>query len=148
MTRRVSNARSKRRLEAKAKGFASGFELDVAEYLAAQGQEYQYELESYKWSDKIPNASCVDCGGKAEAIRSYTPDFFLTNGRIIECKGNLTAKDRKIAYGMQEIGVVISYLFDKDNKLSPKSKTRYSEWCGRHGFEYAIKTIPLEWLGE
>ena len=32
------------------------------------------------------------------------------------------------------------------NKLYKSSKTTYGDWCNRHGFDWAEKTVPREWL--
>lgn len=146
MAKRVSNAKTKRRLAAKARGFRSGDEMDVADWLIAQGAKFDYESQQFTWEEAIANARCPDCGTQATARRTYTPDFFLQNGRIIEVKGRFTVKDRKIALAMRDQGVDISYLFMKNNTLSPKSTTRYTEWCEKHGLECALKEIPEEWL--
>lgn len=144
--KRVSNSKTPSRRAAKSKGFASAFEYEVAQQIKDAGGEYEYERESYEWMEKIPRAVCGDCGGAAYARRSYTPDFFLPNGRIIEVKGRFTVKDRKIAVAMKEAGVVICYLFGFDNKLNRTSKTRYTDWCAQQGLECAVKEIPKEWL--
>lgn len=110
------------------------------------GMSFEYERESFLWEDVIPNAKCEDCGGKAVCVRSYTPDFFLNNGVIIEAKGRFTVKDRKISLAMKKQGIHVVMLFQFDNKLSRKSKTRYSEWCTQHGIDYAIRELKEEWL--
>lgn len=108
--------------------------------------EYDYEVESFPWTETLPNAFCPDCGQRAVATRSYTPDFFLHNGTIIEAKGRFTTKDRKIALGMKEQGIDVKLLFQYNNKLSRKSTTRYSEWCEKNGIDYAVRQLPEEWL--
>lgn len=112
------------------------------------GVEYEYEAQTFQWQDKVPGAVCPECGTRAEATRSYTPDWFLANGIIIESKGRFTANDRKIALAMRDQGIVIHYLFALNNKLSPKSKTRYTDWCESKGLPCAIGMPPDEWLVE
>lgn len=123
----------------------SGFELEVAEMLQQHDIAYNYEQESFPWVETVPNAYCPDCGTPAVATRSYTPDFFLENGIIIEAKGRFTVKDRKIALSMRDQDIPVKMVFQFNNKLSRKSKTRYSEWCEKHGIDYAIRQIPVEW---
>lgn len=120
--------------------------MDVAAWLDERGVDYGYEVNSFGWYEQVPNAKCPDCGTKATAARAYTPDFFLPNGRIIEVKGRFTVKDRKIALAMRDLEVGISYLFMKNNTLSPKSKTRYTEWCDKHGLESAVGVLPEAWI--
>lgn len=107
---------------------------------------YDYERESYPWVEEVPNAYCPDCGVCGVANRSYTPDFFLENGVIIEAKGRFTPKDRKIALAMKDQGIEIKMLFQFNNKLSRKSKTRYSEWCEKNDIDYAVREVPEEWI--
>ena len=78
----------------------------------------------------------------------YTPDFFLTNGIVIETKGRFTALDRKKALAMVEQHGQIDYrlLFMRDNRLSRSSKTRYSQWAKKHSIPYAIGRVPAEWF--
>ena len=35
-----------------------------------------------------------------------------------------------------------------NSKINKGSKTSYADWCERHGFLYANKYIPDEWLEE
>lgn len=76
------------------------------------------------------------------------PDFALTNGVLIECKGRLTAADRKklLLVKKQHPRLDLRLLFQFDNKLSPRSKTRYSTWAEKNGFEWAVGSIPRGWL--
>jgi hypothetical protein len=134
------------RSKAKAKGFRSGFEVEVAGMLDALGVDYTYETEVFPWTEDLPNGYCPDCGCKAVANRTYTPDFFLDNGTIIEAKGIFTVKDRKIALAMKEMGTPTKLLFMWDNKLSRKSKTRYSDWCQKNDVDFSIRKIKEEWL--
>jgi hypothetical protein len=120
--------------------------MEVTEMLKQLEVDYEYEAESFPWVETLPNGFCPDCGSIAVATRSYTPDFFLSNGVIIESKGRFTPKDRKIALAMQELhGNDFKLLFQYDNRLSRKSKTRYSEWCRKNGIDYAVRQIPEEW---
>lgn len=110
----------------------SNFEDEVAQDLKDRGVAFEYEREGYKYL--LPE-------------RTYTPDFFLANGVIIEVKGRLTPDDRRkhIAMREQYPDLDIRFLFWTDNKLSARAKMRYSGWCERHGFEYAFKEVPDEW---
>lgn len=137
---------SKKRQAARSKGLRSGFELEVAAMLDEKGISYDYETETFSWQEKIPNARCGECGGSAYVDRSYTPDFFLSNGTIIEAKGRFTVKDRKIASAMKEQGRDIKLVFQFNNKLSRKSKTRYTEWCEKLGIDCAVREVPDGWI--
>lgn len=48
-------------------------------------------------------------------------------------------------YPLYDIRFVFS---DSKAKISKGSKTTYGDWCNKHGFLYADKLIPEEWLNE
>ena len=62
-------------------GYRSGFEDDVAKELRSKGIKFTYEKEKIRWVDL--------------KVRTYTPDFVLSNGIIIETKGRFVANDRR-----------------------------------------------------
>jgi len=85
--------------------------------------------------------------------RTYSPDFILPNGIIVEAKGKLDRAVReKMALVMeQNPHLDIRLLFMRDNKITRTSKTRYSDWCEKRGIKYAIDEqgrIPEEWIKE
>ena len=114
--------------------------------LRAAEVPFEYEAESFPWDDVSPNARCPDCGLAAVQTRSYTPDFFLSNGVIIEAKGRFTPHDRRIALAMRDRGVDVKLMFQFNNKLSRNSKTRYSDWCTKNDIDFAVRRLPPEWL--
>jgi len=130
-------ARSAKRRQARAKGLRSGFEYDV--YKAAKEKGYDirsyYETHVIEWVPKT---------------KKYCPDFVLPNGIIIEVKGRLTTADRQkhLAVKEQYPDLDVRFIFQFDNKLATNSATRYSDWCDKHGFMYAFKEIPIEWLSK
>lgn len=130
-------------------GFRSGLEESIAESLASRGIGFEYESLTLTYLKAVRTASCQDCGSKKIAVkRVYTPDFILGNGIIIEVKGRLTSQDRSKLIAVKESNPdrKLVLLFGADNKLSKISKTRYSEWATKYGFDYEIKTIPRRWL--
>jgi len=62
-------------------GYRSGLEEQTAKALKKKKIKFSYELLKIKWEDF--------------KIRTYTPDFQLPNGIIIETKGRFTAADRR-----------------------------------------------------
>jgi hypothetical protein len=43
----------------------------------------------------------------------------------------------------------IRFVFNySKSRISKKSSTTYAMWCEKHGFQYADKSIPAEWLKE
>ena len=86
-----------------------------------------------------------------ERKASYTPDFILTNGIIIETKGYLECDDRQkhIFIKKEHPHLDIRFVFANPNTPIHKgSKTTYAKWCQTHGFLYATKQIPSEWFKE
>ena len=129
----------------------SSYERKVAEALIKGGHSFEYEKESFKWLERVPRAYCPECAHKGALVeRSYTPDFFLANGVIVETKGKFTAKDRKIAAAMKEQwgNKEVRMLFSTDNWITKQHKSRYSDWCTSKGIKWAIGEVPQEWLDE
>jgi len=117
--------------------YRSGLEEQVADYLKHHQKEVRYELLKIQWEDL--------------RYRTYTPDFQLDNGIFIESKGLFDNEDRRkhIAIREQHPELDIRLVFSNAQaKLYKGSKTRYCGWCEKHGFKWAHRVIPLEWLLE
>lgn len=83
--------------------------------------------------------------------RTYTPDFILPNGIVIETKGYFVPEDRNkhVWVKAQHPGLDIRFVFSRSaTPLYKGSKTTYASWCEKEGFKYADKLIPAEWLTE
>jgi len=118
-------------------GYRSGLEDKVAKELTDKGIPFDYEKLKIKWVD--------------HKNRTYTPDFELPNGIIIETKGRFLAPDRMkhLAVREQCPDYDIRFVFSNPYaKLSKVSKTTYADWCDQKGFLWAAKTIPQEWIDE
>lgn len=91
---------------------------------------------------------------KPESQHTYTPDFPITTPKgtlrfFIETKGIFTAEDRAKHLRVRECNpeVEIRFVFSRSKTPIYKgSKTTYGDWCDKHGFLYADKTIPADWL--
>lgn len=126
---------SERRRHAIKNGYRSGLEDDIAKDLNDRGVEFEYEKLKVQWQ-LIEN-------------KTYTPDFKLPNGVIIESKGRFVAADRKkhIIIKRQHPFLDIRFVFSNSKaKLYKGAKSTYGDWCSKHGFLYADKRIPDEWL--
>ncbi len=126
--------RSKPRFDV-SEGYRSGLENEIAAQLNEAGVAFEYE------SERIPYRK----------THHYIPDFRLPNGVFIEGKGRFTAADRaKLkAVRQQNPDIDIRLVFSRSSsRLSKTSKTTYGQWCEQHGFPYADKHIPTEWLQE
>jgi hypothetical protein len=82
-------------------------------------------------------------------IATYTPDFILPNGIIVETKGLWTSEDRTkhllIREQHPELDVRLCFM-NARNKIRKGSKTTYALWCEKKGIKYCDKTIPKSWL--
>ena len=86
-----------------------------------------------------------------ELKHTYTPDFILDNGIIIETKGRFLAADRRkhLAIKKQHPKLDIRFVFTNSRaKLRKGAKSNYAEWCIRYGFLYYDRIIPEDWLKE
>lgn len=85
-------------------------------------------------------------------VKNYIPDLVLCfpDGRTlyIEVKGWYPPIDRAKMRAVKRCNpdLDIRMVFGADNKLHKTSKLRYSDWCKKHGFPYAIGKVPSEWL--
>jgi hypothetical protein len=126
---------------AKKYGYRSGLEKTVADQIKKRGLRVKYEDPSSRISFTQP---AID--------RTYTPDFILPNGIVVETKGRFTLDDRKKHLWIQaQYGdkVDIRFVFtNSKSKIRKGSKTSYGDWCEKHGFLYSDKLIPEEWFNE
>lgn len=113
--------------------YRSGLEERFGNLLDKQAVPFLYEVERFSYVTES----------------RYTPDFFLKNGVIIECKGFFKPSDRRkmLAVKQQHPELDIRFVFQRNNTLSKSSKTTYGDWCDKHGFPYCIfPQIPKDWL--
>jgi len=81
--------------------------------------------------------------------RTYSPDFRLPNGVLIEAKGKLDAETRSkmIAVKKAHPELDIRFVFMRgSNKLTKRSKMTYMDWAEKNGFPCADGVIPEEWF--
>ena len=115
--------------------FRSRFELQLAKGLADNKVKFEYESKKFLYVPKP---------------RTYTPDFYLVESDIyIEAKGHLDKADRvKMALVKQQHkDLDIRFVFmNARNKIYKGSRTTYADWCNKHVFRWAEKSIPMEWF--
>lgn len=117
-------------------GYRSGLEEVVDSTLKQRNIDGEYEKHKIKYT--IPATD-----------HTYTPDFRLPNGIFVETKGRFVIEDRKkhVLIKKQHPELDIRFVFQNSkNKIRKGSPTTYADWCVKHGFIYADKTIPQEWL--
>ena len=123
-------------------GWRSGLEESLAAYLDERNIPYQYEENKLVYT--VPQRQAT-----------YTPDFYVTtrSGKviIIETKGRFVTADRQkmLLVKEQHPDLDIRFVFSNPNtRISKKSQTTYAAWCEKHGYLYAAKVAPEEWLNE
>jgi hypothetical protein len=118
-------------------GFRSGLEEDISSQLRRASHPVVFEDFS------IPYRVEKNC--------SYTPDFLLPNGIIIESKGRFVTADRQkhLMIQKQHPALDIRFVFSRSkSRISKTSRTSYGMWCEQKCFRYADKIIPSAWLSE
>ena len=133
---------SKVRANAIKNGWRSGLEETLAADL--RSQHIKYEFEPTTLSYQVP----------ARTAR-YTPDFWVTTrtGKVIvvESKGRFLTANRQLMLLVkaQHPDLDIRIVFSRSKTtISKTSSTTYAMWCEKHGFKYADKLVPKEWLNE
>ena len=122
-------------------GYRSGLEDRTAKQLEDAGVEVIYEKSKidFVWPERHSK---------------YTPDFQIPtkDGGFFYCetKGRWMTEDRHkhLLIKQQHPEIDIRFVFSQNSKLYKGSPTTYSMWCDKHGFQYAFKTIPEDWLKE
>ncbi len=122
-------------------GFRSGLEDRVSHQITEAGLELLYETDKIGYVVPARDAK-------------YTPDFKLPKKGgffYIETKGLWTVQDRArhLLIQKQHPDLDIRFVFSNQNaKLYKGSPTTYAMYCEKHGFRYASKLIPDDWLEE
>lgn len=118
--------------------YRSLFEARVAKVLHTLGVRFEYEKT--KLTYVVP-----------ERTATYTPDFVLPNGVIIECKGRFTTEDRKkmLLVIANNPTRDIRMLFQNSRvKIRKGSKTSYADWCNKNSVQWAEGQVPQAWIKE
>ena len=127
--------KKQRKRSQRTSNYRSGFEAKLAHQLQRGGVSFQYESISLEYTKTA----------------TYTPDFILPNGIIIEAKGVWTVEDRTkhLLVREQHPHLDIRLVFmNASNKIRKGSDTTYAAWCEKKNILYANKTIPKSWLSQ
>lgn len=118
--------------------YRSGLEVAVGAALAAAGLAVVYEGVRIPFTQPAKN-------------RTYTPDWLLPNGIIVETKGIWSADDREkhklVKEQHPELDIRIVFSSSKA-KIAKGSKTTYADVCQKLGITYADKAVPAAWIAE
>ena len=134
MARKISKARA----SAIKHGYRSGFEHTVSKELTEAKVKFEYETTVISYI-------------KPETNHTYTIDFTLPNGILVETKGRWVLEDRKkhLLIKKQHPELDIRFVFMNSNgKIRKGSKTTYANFCDKHDIIWAAKSIPQEWYNE
>ncbi len=118
-------------------GYRSKLEMVISDKLKSDRRKFRYEEIKIEWEDV--------------SYRTYTPDFVLNNGIIVEVKGRFVPADRRrqLLIRKQHPDLDIRFVFENSqSKILKGSKTTYAKWCIKHGFRYYDRIIPEDWLKE
>jgi hypothetical protein len=127
--------RRKKKRSSPTSNYRSGFEQTLANQLRRSGVAFEYETIKLEY----------------RKVSTYTPDFILPNGIIIEAKGVWTVEDRTkhLLVREQHPHLDIRLVFmNASNKIRKGSDTTYARWCEKKNILYANKTIPKSWLSQ
>ena len=131
-------SKSKVRKNAIKHGYRSGFEHKVADQLSENKIKFEYETTVIDYI-------------KPQTNHTYTIDFTLPNGILVETKGRWVAEDRKkhllIKKQHPELDIRIVFMSGR-TKIRKGSKTTYGDWCDKNGIVWAEKQIPEDWFSE
>ena len=122
-------------------GYRSGLEKRISDQIVNAGIELLYETDKIHYV--IPSRQA-----------KYTPDFKLPKPGgffFVETKGIWTVQDRAkhILVKQQCPELDIRFVFSNQNaRLYKGSPTTYGMYCEKHGFRFASKLIPDDWLEE
>ena len=139
----VQRTISNRRRHAIQNGFRSGLEEAVSQQIADAGLTVHYEPKADKISYVWP-----------ERNSTYLPDFRLPKQGgffFVETKGkwDVESRQKHLLIQAQHPEIDVRFVFSNQNsKLYKNSPTTYAQWCVKHGFLYANRWIPEDWLRE
>ena len=134
MARKISKSRA----NAIKHGYRSGFEHKVSAELNEANVKFEYEVTV------IPYI-------KPETSHTYTIDFTLPNGILVETKGRWVLEDRKkhLLIQKQHPELDIRMVFQNSKgKIRKGSKTTYADFCNKNDIVWADKSIPTAWYNE
>ena len=131
-------SKSKTRANAIKHGYRSGFEHKVSDQLKENKIKFGYETTVIDYI-------------RPQTNHTYTIDFTLPNGILVETKGRWVIEDRKkhllIKKQHPELDIRIVFMSGK-TKIRKGSKTTYGMFCDKHDIPWAEKVIPNSWFSE
>jgi hypothetical protein len=116
--------------------YKSRFESILADQMTTAGIEPVYEETVIRFV-------------RPEAKHQYKPDFTFPTF-VIEAKGLFLAKDmeKHLIIKEQRPDLDVRFVFSNARSFIRGRQMTYADWCDKHGFAWAHKTIPSTWLEE
>lgn len=116
-------------------------------FKAKRGRKYKSKFEATlaKRMPRVPGVKVVYEGISIDYVLSkvYKPDFvvYFPDGkiRLIEAKGWFRPEDKQKMLAVKKSNPQLDIKFVLSNKKD-------AIWAERHGFDYAINTIPKGWF--
>jgi hypothetical protein len=74
-----------------------------------------------------------------ESSHTYTVDWTVLNGKLIETKGYLSDHSERRKYVLlkeQHPDLDLRFVFDNPNKLCGGTKMSHAKWAEKYGFQY------------
>lgn len=110
----------------------SRLELRFEDILQEYGVDYGYEVTKIPYT--IP-----------ESKHTYTVDWTILNGVLLETKGYLSdhrERNKYVLLKMQHPDLDLRFVFDNPNKLCGGTKMTHAKWAEKYGFKYcSIKDV-------
>jgi predicted nuclease of restriction endonuclease-like RecB superfamily len=108
--------------------YRNKFERDIAKYLKRHKVRFSYETERLLYY----------------IAGHYRPDFIIStpNGKVyIETKGYLRPEDKRKLVAVKSCNPSLDLRI-----LFYEKRPSQIRWAERHGFRFAFKVIPTEWI--
>ena len=119
----------------------SRLELRFEDILREYGVDYGYEITKIPYT--VP-----------ESKHTYTVDWTILNGVLLETKGYLSdhrERNKYVLLKMQHPDLDLRFVFDNPNKLCGGTKMTHAKWAEKYGFKYcSIKDVEQikQWILE
>lgn len=110
--------------------FKSKFEKSFHELLKSKHLDFPYEADVLGYTLSL----------------SYKPDWKVRDGLYLETKGKFDYIERRklLAILRSNPGKEVRMVFQRNNKISKKSKLTYGDWCDTYGIKWSVfPELPL-----
>jgi len=121
----------------------SGLERRIADALTEEGIEFEFESEKITYYKAVRGGLCNDCGSSScVKTHTYLVDFYIPEFDFyIEAKGYWKGGSRAKHVAVRKANPEkdIRFIFEYDNWMTKKKKSRYTDWCKKNKFDYFVR---------